>query len=314
MKRILSCALIALLVLALVVLLLWDNQSDQKRAAELAQLQSETMPYVQEIAAIRQELKQRESEINVTSDVSGVIVSFVPTSREELTLVKEISAEYSLTPLVVLDCAMDDASVQEIAHRSLLEDLDLLLTGMHFDQTVLERADSVRSFLREGGYGKEPAFLLRNSFDTEKNLELLRQHGYRSLVRYSDSLAVGVDDFGVPYICYGFVRSSDASSGFISRIAAAHSNVLVLFSFEDLNSKTISPAMITETLEAIKMQEADGKLVYTTLEEAFISVAEAKSLSQKRREEFEQYKAKREKRIDELEEIISGINGSRSGG
>lgn len=314
MKKILSSALIVLLALGLVVLLLWDHQSEQKRAADLNQLQRETMPYIQEITAIRQELKQRESEINVTSDVSGLIVGFVPTSREEVAVVKEISTEYSFAPLIVLDCAMDDASVQEIAHRTILEGLDLLLTGMSFDQAVLERADSVRTLLQECGYQKEPAFLLRNAFDTEGNLELLRQHGYRSLVRYDDSLGTGVDDFGVPHICYGFVRSSDASSGFISRIAAAHSHVLVLFSFADLNSKAISPAIITETLEAIEKQEAEGKLVYTTPEEAFSAVAEAKNLSRKRREEFEQYKAEQEKRIDELEEIISGMNGSQSEG
>ena len=52
---------------------------------------------------------------------------------------------------------------------------------------------------------------------------------------------------------------------------------------------------------------SSGELVYTDLAEAFDAVVGSESLSRKRQEEFEQYKAEQQQRMDELEEIISEI-------
>ena len=81
----------------------------------------------------------------------------------------------------------------------------------------------------------------------------------------------------------------------------------MVFDFEDLAQGTIDETIITDYLKAVETQVSTGKLVYTDLTEAFDAVVEGESLSRRRQEAYEQYKEEQQKRIDELEEIISEI-------
>lgn len=307
MKKCISVALVILLAALLGGLLLWEIQNESRRAAQTEQRQLEAQPYYEEMTAIRWELKRRESKIKITPNVSGVIIGFVPTSADDMASIREFTAGYGFTPLVILDCAREEADLQNIARISIEAGWDLMLAGITFDPTVLERADSIRALLPEYGDGTEPAFLLRHSFDTSENREALRRHGYQRLVRYSDSLIADVDESGTPYIAYGFVRTPNASSDLVSRLVSAHTLMTLVFDLADLAQGTIDETMVTDYLQAVDSRVSSGELVYTDLAEAFDAVAEGESLSRKRQEEFEQYKAEQQQRMDELEEIISEI-------
>ena len=116
-----------------------------------------------------------------------------------------------------------------------------------------------------------------------------------------------MDEFGAPYIAYGFVRSPNASSNLVSQLVAAHTLMTLVFDFADLAQGTIDETIVTDYLKAVDRWVSAGERVYTDLAEAFDAVAEGESLSRKRQEEFEQYKAEQQQRMDELEEIISEI-------
>ena len=307
MKKVFSIALVLLLAILLGGILLWNQQTERRNAARLQQLQREAQPYYQEMTAIRLELQRREREIKIAHDVSGVIIGFVPASADDLAAVKAFADGYSFTPLIILDCAKEEVDLQDIARRSIEAGWNLMLAGITFDQAVLERADSIRALLPEYGDGTEPAFLLRHTYDTAENREALRQHGYQRLVRYSDSLIADVDEFGAPYIAYGFVRSPNASSDLVSRLVAAHTLMTLLVDFTDLSQGTSDETIVTDYLKAVDSRVSSGELVYTDLAEAFDAVVGSESLSRKRQEEFEQYKAEQQQRMDELEEIISEI-------
>ena len=307
MKKTLSVVLIILLAGLLGGLLFWDKQDEARRTARMEQLQREARPYYQEITAIRNELQNQEREIRITHDVSGVIIGFVPAAADDVSTVKALTAGYGFTPLIILDCAKEETVLQDIVRRTVDEGWNLMLAGITFDQTVLERADFICTLLPEYGYETEPAFLLRRAYDTNENRETLRQHGYQYLVRYTDSLIADVDEFGTPYIAYGFVRSPNTYSNLVNQIVAAHTMMNMVFDFEDLAQGTIDETIITDYLKAVETQVSTGKLVYTDLTEAFDAVVEGESLSRRRQEAYEQYKEEQQKRIDELEEIISEI-------
>lgn len=307
MKRTFSVAPIILLAVLLGGLLLWNKQNENRRAEHMEQLQAEARPYYQEMTAIRLELQRREKEIKIAHDVSGVLIGFVPASADDLEAVKAFTDGYGFTPLIIIDCAMEEADLQDIVRKSIEAGWDLMPAGITFDQAVLERADSIRTLLPEYSYGTAPAFLLRRAYDTAENRETLRQHGYQRLVRYSDSLSAAVDEFGAPYIAYGFVRSPNVSSDLVSRLVAAHTLMTLVFDFADLAQGTTDETIVTDYLKAVDSRVSSGELVYTDLAEAFDAVVEGESLARKRQEEFEQYKAEQQQRMDELEEIISEI-------
>lgn len=307
MKRLFTNVLIIVLAVLLGMLLFLDKKQENRRAAHMVQLQNEARSYNQEIDDIRSELKKRESEIKRTSDVSGAIIGFVPTSAEDVSTIKNLTAGYRFTPLLILDCAMDEDTLKVVAREAVEEHYDLILAGITFDQEVVKTADSIQALLPEYGYNKEPAFFLRHSFDTKENLEVLLQHGFQRLVRYNDSLSSGVADSGVPYLSYGFIRSSSAYPNFISQVVDAHSYTIMTFDFQDIRSGAVKTADITDFLVKVDSQVSAGKMLFTDLSEAFDAVVEREGLSKRCQEEFEEYRVEQQKRIEELEKIISEI-------
>lgn len=307
MKEKLITAVIAFLIVLLGVLLFLNQQKENKQEAHMKQLHKEVQPYNEEIADIRSELKKRENEIKKVPDVAGAIVGFIPTSVDDISTVKQLTAEYAFTPLIILDCAMEENVLQEIAKKTIAENCDLVLAGISFDQAVLEKANSIRKLLPEYGYEKEINFFLRYPSDTEENREALRQHGYPNLIRYNTSLNFGIDELGIPYISYGVVDTSNPNVSFISQIIAAHSYTVIVFDFADINDEENSQAVVMDFLQIVENEVSNGGLLYMDIREAFSAVMELESLYQKQREEFEQYKTDQQKRIEELEEMIAEI-------
>lgn len=307
MKKILAIVFSILLLVLAGVMILQNKQQEDRRAEHMAQLVSEAKPYQKEIDAIRSELAKRENEIKVAPPVSSGIIGFLPTSAEDVSTVKELTAGYDFTPLMILDCAMDEEALQDIARMAINENFDLILAGMTFDQKVLKKADSLRAVLPEYGYEKEVSFFLRYPSDTKENREMLRQHGYQKLVVYSTTLDSGVNEQGVTYVSYGFAPSSDTDFNLITQTVAAHSYTVMIFDFADINSNKNGEAYVNRFLEIADNLVSNGEMQYTDIAAAFQAVAEADSTYKTRREEFEQYKLEQQKHIEELEKIISEI-------
>lgn len=311
MKKSLGIALIVFLVALMAVMMITDKQEQDRRETHIQELQKEARPYEFELNQIRSELQNREKEIKSTPDISSVIIGFVPTCADDIAVVKELTEDYDFTPIIILDCSMDESVLHKIINKSVAENYEMIAAGMTFDTNVLKRADTIKTLLTKYGDKQESAFFLRSICDTVGNREDLKQHGYKNLVRYSESLISEVDNSGVPCICYAFIKPSVVNSDLVSQVAAACSYTVLTFDFSDIHSGDIGKTDITELLTIIENQVSAGKLLYKNLTEAFNDVVELESLSQQHKEEYEQYKTEKQKRIDGLEEIIDEIYSHR---
>lgn len=302
-----AAVLCVILVVLIVVIALLVQRQEKRQAEYMSQLISEAKPYEKEIEAIRAELEARKKALTEAPTVSSVIIGFLPGSTDDISKVKELTAGYDFTPLIILDCAMDEEALQNIARAAISQGFDLALAGMTFDQAILEQANALRAVLPAYGYDKTVSFLLRYPFDTEANREMLGQHGYTNLIRYSSSLYSGVDGQGVTYISYGLLTSPEKYANVVSQIAAAHSYTVAVFDFTADHGMNEPEACITDFLELTDSQVTDREMVYTHITDAFRAVKDADSAYKQRQEEFQQYQSEQQKRIEELEAIISEI-------
>lgn len=303
MKKVL-CVIFSIIILAFLgVMLIMDRQQKNRQAEHIEQLKKEARSYEKEIEQIRLEIEERRKEVAASSEVSSAIIGFVPTSVVDIEMVKEIKAELQFTPLIVLDCALEEYMLQGIAQAAMIEGYDLIFSGMTFDAGVLEKADNIRNFMNENGYNKESAFFLEQGCDTPENREQLKQHGYKNMVRYSESFDSGIDDSGDPFISYDFIRDSKADVNYIKKVVSAHSYIVMTFNFSDIYNGVVEQTDIAVFLGAVEKSVASNTMKYMDLAGAFNAVVEKDRVAK----ENEEYEIAQQQRIEELEKMISEI-------
>ena len=307
MKRKTLSIVVFLLAVLLFGLLFVNHRQEQRQAAHMQQLQKEAMPYEQEINDIRSELAQKQCAINTKEDTSGILFGFVPESADDFTEIDKLAAEHSITPVIILDCSQEKDVLTAILKKAVEKEYEVVLEGLQFDESILQTADEMKDSLAQLDDTKSPVFLLRNSVNTEKNRNLLNEHGYTELILYDNFLQAGMQENGKPYICYGFFRQPVYYSDYISQVVTAHTMMLASFDFSTIQSGTLQISDIERFMTLADDQKAANELRYVDLNSAFQAVADQNATQQDRQESYEKYEAEQEKLIQELEEKISAI-------
>ena len=274
MKRKTLSIVVFLLAVLLFGLLFVNHRQEQRQAAHMQQLQKEAMPYEQEINDIRSELAQKQCAINTKEDTSGILFGFVPESADDFTEIDKLAAEHSITPVIILDCSQEKDVLTAILKKAVKKEYEVVLEGLQFDESILQTADEMKDSLAQLDDTKSPAFLLRNNVNTEKNRNLLNEHGYTELILYDGSLKAGMQENGKPYICYGFFRQPVYYSDYISQVVTAHTMMLASFDFSTIQSGTLQISDIERFMTLADDQKAANELRYVDLNSAFQAVAD----------------------------------------
>ena len=304
MKRKISY-FVVLLAAALVGILFINYRQDQRQTAHMQQLQKEAIPYEQEISDIRSDLAQRKRTVESKEDVSGVLFGFVPTSVNDFAEIDKLAAAHSITPVIILDCSYEKDVLTTILEKAVAQNYEVVLAGLKFDDDILQTADEMKNLLPEDT--KNPAFLLRNSINTEANRDLLQRHGYTNLILYAESLQAGIQENGDPYICYGFFKAPDYFPQYIAQIVSVHTMMLASFDFAAIQKGMYQISDVETFLILTDERKAADELQYVDLSSAFQTVANWNTTQQERQEAYEVYQAEQEAHIQELEEKISEI-------
>ena len=307
MKRKISYIIILLLAAVLAGFLFTNHKQEQRKAAHMQQLQRDAKPYEQEINRIRSELQQKENYISHTEDTSGILFGFMPVSTDDFTEIDVLAAAHSITPVIILDCALEKDMLMAILKQAVVKNYEVVLAGEQVDNSVLRTADETKKLLTQLEYQKSPVFLLRNKEITKENQELLKERGYSNLIMYNESLHAGMQENGEPYICYGFFIAPNYYSDYISQIVASHTMMLASFDFLEIQKGTFQISDIDNFLTITDNRKAANELRYVDLDDAFQEVVDQNITEQSRKENYEKYKAEQEVHIQELEEKISEI-------
>ena len=307
MKRKILSIVVLLLAVVLFGLLFVNHRQEQRRIAHMQQLQKEARPYELEINKIRSDLAQRELTIKTKEDTSGILFGFVPALMDDFIEIDKLAAKHSITPVILLDCSQEKDVLTAILKKADEKDYEVVLAGLQFDESILQTADEMKDLLAQLDDTKSPAFLLRNNVNTEKNRNLLNEHGYTELILYDDSLKAGMQENGKPYICYGFFKQPVYYSDYISQVVTAHTMMLASFDFSTIQSGTLQISDVERFMTLADDRKAANELRYVDLNSAFQAVADQNATRQERQEAYEKYEAEQKKSIQELEEKISAI-------
>ena len=178
-KRVPIIAVIAIIVIAIGFggLIVVQRRHEEQQTAHIQALQEEAAPYEDEISAIQADLENHEKAFySEEQPVANAVICFAPTSADDLDVVKKLTENYDLTPAILLNCSQSTSALRQYLWRITYEKYDILLTSDTFDETVLKTADEICELLPSYMYTNQPAFLLKDTLDTDTNRKLLSEH------------------------------------------------------------------------------------------------------------------------------------------
>ena len=272
----------------------------------MSTLKQQAAPYEREIQAIQSELNKRKNAISANTDTSGAIPCFNISSAEDVATVKELCAGYAFTPTILLNCSLEQESLNRIIEASAAENYDFVLYVRTMQEDTLDTMAQLQETIAKYNPAWKPAVLLRRQEDTKQNQALLAEHGYRTLFRYNNELDDGAQD-EMLYLAYGFILAKTDTSWLTDLLIDTHTNMAICFDLDGLQTNTLAEKDITDCLDMLDERLSAGVLEYRDVQTAFLVLAQKEGRTEQAQAEYDQYAQQQEARIEELEGIVREI-------
>lgn len=306
-KRVPIIAVIAIIVIAIGFggLIVVQRRHEEQQTAHIQALQEEAAPYEDEISAIQADLENHEKAFySEEQPVANAVICFAPTSADDLDVVKKLTENYDLTPAILLNCSQSTSALQQYLWRITYEKYDILLTSDTFDETVLKTADEICELLPAYMYTKQPAFLLKDTLDTDTNRKLLSEHGYKNMFRYSESLESGSDGDTL-YLPYKFIDTTIEYDSFADAVVNTHGGAALVFDLQEMKNGKFAETDVTDFLNVLNSRKSEEKLNYVDFTAAFTALQESEGKVQ----QYNSYKTEQEARLKSLQTQVREIYG-----
>ena len=298
---------VMILCAVLLAVPLWmKRQQEHRRQAHMSTLKQQAAPYEREIQALQSELNRRKNAISANTDTSGAIPCFKISSAEDVAAVKELCAGYAFTPTILLDCSLEQESLNRIIEASAAENYDFVLCVRTMQEDTLDIMAQLQETIAQYNPAWKPAVLLHSQEDTKQNQALLAEHGYRTLFRYNNELDDGALD-EMLYLAYGFIRAGTDTSWLTDLLIDTHSSMAICFDLDGLQKNTLAEKDITDCLDALNEHLSAGVLEYRDVQTAFLVLAQKEGRAEQAQAEYDRYAQQQEARIEELEGIVREI-------
>ena len=301
-----TVGVIVLCAVLLAVPLWMKRQQENRRQEHMSTLKQQAAPYEREIRAIQSELNKRKNAISANTDTSGAIPCFNISSAEDVATVKKLCAGYAFTPTILLNCSLEQESLNRIIEASAAENYDFVLYVRTMQEDTLDTMAQLQETIAKYNPAWKPAVLLHGQEDTKQNQALLAEHGYRTLFRYNNELDDGAQD-EMLYLAYGFIRAGTDTSWLTDLLIDTHSSMAICFDLDGLQKNTLAEKDITDCLDVLDKHLSAGVLEYRDVQTAFLVLAQKEGRTEQARAEFDQYAQQQEARIEELEGIVKEI-------
>lgn len=295
-KRVVQ-TLCIILALCLAGLYIGHEKQEEIKERKIAKLHEQAYPYEQELKQIEAELNDLREGIRVANETGMLVIGYQISNTDDFAFVEDSSWEYGFTPIVVIDLAGENPDVLlELAKQNY--DF-IVLTASAFTEDIRE---SLKQYRKTYGI---TYFLLRNTEDTEENIQLLKEAGFQGCARFSEASDNGVLDNGLACTNYSFIKSDSFSiTSRMNELEKGKQSLLFVF---DLSSDKLAKEAVVQKLEQIKAQVDAGTLISSTLSDIDDSIRKNSEATQSKRMTYEQYAEGKIVRMQELEDIIDEI-------
>lgn len=303
------CAILGALIAVVIGYLLYTNQQQEKeQTAALESLQDELEPYESELRELQADLNNLKYNISYTSEEAEILVGFVPSDVSDLSYIEEKSQTYDFTPILVLDCTMEMENVEAII-EAVEGDWEIMLFSPAFSEDINENVLSVLSLLEAENIEHSGVFLLRSDYSSTANIQLLADDGFIGYTNYNeDHLQIGQTEDGLIYFEYSYLTSSDTTvSSRLYSLYSSKSSMIVAFDMASINSGALPEAYVDALFDTMQAYTEYDDCTFSTVADVIQELSNVNSIEAENQAAYEEQAAQIQERIDELQEIIDGI-------
>ena len=302
---ILILVIILAIFLARSVLLTRDNE--HAMSSLISQVTAEALPYEQEKADIRQELRDYEAVMSDSRERGRVMIGYLLTTYWDVHRMQEEASKYGFSPVVVLDCNMDEYALSSMFSYLAGNSYEIAYTVYPFDGESLGKIEAVRKLVAEYKHTDTSTVLLRGGDDTAEVYDKLSGAGYKSCLHISTEYESQMTEAGLVCVTCRLLNSRNLPlSSSLKEVVANSSVYMCLFDMSAWSDTIDDNNVILSYLDTIISYTGDGSLLLSSVSDAF--AAAKRSVTDKGSEqEAEDYVASRLARLEELDRITAEI-------
>lgn len=306
MKKVLLAISFVVLLVLLGGMVYKYNQSEKQKNERFSGMQEEAEVWEKEITAIQQDLSERKAQIKTVEIVpSVVIVGFMPTSAADVEEINKMIQECQAAPVVVINCSLESEEIEAILQSLSYEDIQIVLTGDEKEIPSAEKVSVVENLINQY-YGKDAsAYLLRIQQDTTDNQAKVPD--VPGLFRYSDYYAVGTYEDGRSYGSYLFMRDNSEMKSYIKEMEVIPTVTILVVDYQAILDGMTDAEEITDIIAFVQEERASGLLQECSIDESMDLITESMKTIEQRQQDYDNYSAEQQIRIDELNEKIRNV-------
>ncbi len=301
------------LTVALVAGMCWvyfrDRREQDRQAAAWESLADAALPYEKEKRELEQELSQLQEAAQYVPEHADLMIGFLVSDASDMAYVREKSAQYGFSPIIVIDCTANTASIASCL-EAVEAGWEILLYTPEFSDEIHASVVFTKQLVESMGKQDTGIFLLRNGYHTEHHVSLLAESGFVGYATYHDSPVSGQTEDGLVYFDYSLVRSGGTVTS--DRLAEAYAKkaaFLVVLDMAGMQSGALTDKNVTAILDDAQKYAAHEDCSFSTVADTVATLSEINQIEADNRAEHAARVAAIEARLGELDAIISGIYG-----
>ncbi len=308
-RKIVNVICLVLIVILAVIfgVLAYSSQKEEMRERErLQQIADQVQPKEAELRDLQEELVEMEKQISYESDMARIMVGFVISQQDDIDYIRELSAEYGFSPVLVLNCALDAGEVAERIALAANTGWEIMLTASPFS---MEAIDVARAGLWDAGLQDSGVFLLRYEDFSANHTEMLLKKGFVGYTRYHEDIPTdGCTDDPMVYFDYSYIQTAGTTVG--SRLAALYdskASLILVLDMDAVHRHALLKEEIEELLDWTKEYTDQDDCTWATIGEVVAGLLETGAIEAERRNTYDQYAVEQLNREEELRKGIEGI-------
>ena len=288
----------------LVFLLIRYQHSEREHDAHIAQLRKEAETYEARLKTIRMELDEMEDQIGRENKNGMIMIAWQVESANDVRHVTEQAEKFPVEPIIVVDIHAKE--LYRILSAVNSAKYELVLTAYPFDEDAPRDAAALRKTL-DNDYPEirdTGIFLLRESYESEENLNLLTE-GFEGCISYYTHAAFAEANPAFSLVNYSYLH--DATFVVQNRLKELSSGAEALMFVFDLSAKELTPETENRFLSAITDYAQANQLPLSTVEQTVDSIRQNQVNTASSQAAYEKLLAERQKEQDELNAKLDEI-------
>ncbi|MCC8097927.1 MAG: hypothetical protein LIO44_05105 [Eubacterium sp.] len=285
-----------------------EKQSEKVRADSIQKLINDAIPYENEELELKKELHNLNEDIAYVSENAEIAVGFIAAGVSDLSYIKNKAETYDFPPVLIIDCTMDMTEIAGIVDAAD-DSWEIMLYASAFSEEINGNVLSVISYLESVGKEHTGIFLLRSDYNTEANVQLLKDDGFIGYTYYHETLPMaGQMEDGTVYFDYSYLNVIGTSV--TKRLSALYVNkasIIIAFDMEGINAENLTEGYMEYIFNGLSKFTEEDDCSFSTVAAIVEELSAINSTEASKQAYYDERSAEIQNRIDELDEIIKNI-------